>query len=104
MSTVPDTAATPTLHRTDVLHRTLALCAETDAITRDRWPDDVQVVWLRKVAPSNALVHALNVLARTSLVCWYDAPDESGMQYGDVTPKGLATLHRWDAELLGGGA
>lgn len=96
------------LDRTEILHRVLALCAETDAITHVY----DQGGWLRlrphnKLTSGNLLSNigtALTSLQRAKLITWQNALDRPDTQYFSATSLGEQVLLRWDAELLGGGS
>lgn len=115
MSATPDTIShpAPALPRDEITHRVLALCAETDAITRKPlaapdvangpgWRPYLRNVYQRRV-PRDILCYSLTALEKAGLIAWYDDRNAAaiGTQYAEETPAGKATLLRWDAELFG---
>lgn len=96
------------LPRDEITHRVLALCAETDAITRRRDKYSVgPTPYLRgkRLCGRDSVLRfafTLTALEKAGLIAWYDGRNATGTQYAEETPAGKATLLRWDAELLGG--
>jgi hypothetical protein len=109
----PDTGsymACASITRTELTHRVLALCAETDAITRTwvtngehpgRWVPRFRNDQPGVSGPRQDLVWSLSMLQAAGYVCWFNDRNATGTQYAEETPAGRELLDRWDTELLG---